>query len=195
MVKKGKMIVLGSLILSLGINFFLIPDHILDGGIIGIGMIVNYIWGLKVGFTIICLSIPIFTLAWFFYRPYFYNSLHGLLISSLSIDVLQGLRAHHLPLEPAVSSIIGGALVGGGIGLMLRVHTSTGGTDLLAQMIADWCKVNVGFIILAMDAIVIGASGYLFSLETLLLSAITILSVGLVTMTFTSSRLLPETSS
>ncbi|GEN53729.1 hypothetical protein HFA01_19910 [Halobacillus faecis] len=192
MLKKGAMIILGSMILSLGINFFLIPDHVLDGGIIGIGMIANYIWGLEVGLTIICFSIPIFTLAWFFYRSYFYNSLHGLLISSFSIDVLQGLRVHHLPLDPAISSIIGGALVGGGIGLMLRVHTSTGGTDLLAQMIADWCKVNVGFVILAIDAVVIGASGYLFSLETLMLSAITILSVGLVTMTFTSTRLLPE---
>ncbi|MYL50519.1 hypothetical protein GLV98_13560 [Halobacillus litoralis] len=192
MLKKGAMIILGSMILSLGINFFLIPDHVLDGGIIGIGMIANYIWGLEVGLTIICFSIPIFTLAWFYYRTYFYNSLHGLLISSFSIDVLQGLRVHHLSLDPAISSIIGGALVGGGIGLMLRVHTSTGGTDLLAQMIADWFKVNVGFVILAIDAVVIGASGYLFSLETLMLSAITILSVGLVTMTFTSTRLLPE---
>lgn len=192
MVKKGIMIVAGSLILSLGINFFLIPDHVLDGGIIGIGMIANYIWGMKVGLTIICFSIPIFTLAWFYFRMYFYNSLHGLLVSSFSIDVLQGLRAYHLPLDPAISSIIGGALVGGGIGLMLRHHTSTGGTDLLAQMIADWMKVNVGFVILAIDAVIIGAGGLLFSMETLLLSAITILSVGLVTMTFTSSRLLPE---
>ncbi|WP_226584418.1 YitT family protein [Halobacillus litoralis] len=192
MVKKGVMILIGSFILSLGINFFLIPDHVLDGGIIGIGMIANYMWGMKVGLTIICFSIPIFTLAWFYFRAYFYNSLHGLLVSSFSIDVLQGLRAYHLPIDPAISSIIGGALVGGGIGIMLRHQTSTGGTDLLAQMIADWCKVNVGFVILAIDAVVIGASGVLFSVETLLLSAITILSVGLVTMTFTSTRLLPE---
>lgn len=186
------MILVGSLILSIGINFFLIPNHVLDGGIIGLGMMVNYIWGLKVGLTIICFSVPIFTLAWFFYRSYFYNSLHGLLVSSFTIDVLSGQRAYHLPLDPAVSSIIGGTLVGGGIGLMLRVHTSTGGTDLLAQMIADWFKVNVGFVILGIDALIIGASGYLFSLETLLLSSITIISVGLVTMTFTSTRLLPE---
>ncbi|MGV2620760.1 YitT family protein [Halobacillus sp. ACCC02827] len=189
---KGMMIVIGSLVLSVGINLFLIPDHVLDGGIIGLGMIFNYIWGLQVGLTIICCSIPIFLLAWFFYRPYFYNSLHGLLISSFSIDLFSGLRFYHLPLDPVISSIIGGALVGGGIGLMLRHHTSTGGTDLLAQMIADWFKVNVGFIILLLDALIIGASGYLFSLETLLLSAMTIMSVGLVTMLFTSSRLLPH---
>ncbi|MGI8314613.1 YitT family protein [Halobacillus mangrovi] len=188
--KKGIAIIAGSLLLSLGINFFLIPDHVLDGGMIGLGLIANYVWGLKVGFTIICFSIPIFTLAWFHYRAYFYNSLHGLLVSSLSIDVLSGLRDYHLALDPAVSSILGGALVGGGIGLMLRNKTSTGGTDLLAQMISDWLKMNVGFVIFAFDLLIIGVSGYLFSTQTLLLSTITILSVALVTMLCTSSRFL-----
>ncbi|MBH0231448.1 YitT family protein [Halobacillus yeomjeoni] len=187
-VKKGVSILFGSILLSLGINFFLIPDHVLDGGMIGLGMIMNYIWGLKVGFTIICFSIPIFTLAWFHYRAYFYNSLHGLLVSSFSIDIFHGLRDYHLALDPAISSIFGGALVGGGIGLMLRNQTSTGGTDLLAQMIADWVKLNVGFVIFAFDLLIIAASGYLFSTQTLLLSTITILSVGLVTMLLTSSR-------
>ncbi|RWZ57986.1 hypothetical protein EQV77_09355 [Halobacillus fulvus] len=189
--KKGLMIIIGSLFLSLGINFFLMPDHVLDGGIIGIGLIANYIWGMKVGLTIILFSIPIFTIAWFRYRSYFYNSLHGLLISSLFIDIFHGIRAHHLPIEPAISSIIGGFFVGGGIGLMLRNETSTGGTDLLAQMIADGFKINVGFVIFMIDVLIIGISGYLFSLQTLLLSAIAIISVALVTMSITSSHLFP----
>ncbi|MGP4076031.1 YitT family protein [Halobacillus sp. K22] len=194
LLKKGLMILLGSLFISLGINFFLMPDHVLDGGMIGVGLIANYVWGLKVGFTIILCSIPIFTFAWFRYRAYFYNSLHGLLISSFFIDILHGLRAYHLPLDPALSSIVGGAFVGGGIGLMLRHKTSTGGTDLLAQMIADISRMNVGFVIFFIDLMIIGISGYVFSMETLLLSTITILSVGLVTMLCTSSRLFPSRS-
>ena len=190
--KKAFVIMLGSTLISLGINFFLIPDHVLDGGIIGVGLIANYVWGMKVGFTIILCSIPIFLLAWFRYRLYFYNSLHGLLISSLFIDILHILRPYHLPLDPAMSSIAGGMFVGGGIGLMLRNGTSTGGTDLLAQMIADLAKLNVGFVIFLIDAIIIGISGYLFSTQTLLLSTIAILSVALVTMATTAKT--PTTS-
>ncbi|MCA0970619.1 YitT family protein [Halobacillus litoralis] len=186
LLKKALIIMMGSTLISLGINFFLIPDHVLDGGMIGVGLIANYVWGAKVGLTIILCSIPIFFVAWFRYRLYFYNSLHGLLISSFFIDVFHVLRPYHLPLDPAMSSVAGGMFVGGGIGLMLRNDTSTGGTDLLAQMIADLSKLNVGFVIFLIDALIIAVSGYLFSTQTLLLSTIAILSVALVTMVTTS---------
>lgn len=185
---KGVMILLGSLAISIGINLFLIPDHVLDGGMIGVGLIANYVWGLKVGLTIILCSLPIFAMAWFRYRSYFYHSLHGLLISSFLIDVLHGLRSYHLPIDPAISAIFGGLFVGGGIGLMLRNQTSTGGTDLLAQMIADISKLNVGFIIFLIDLAIIALGGYLFSTETLLLSTIAILSVASMTMLITSKQ-------
>lgn len=177
-------ILIGSFILSIGINFFLVPFHLLDGGIIGIGLIINYLTGLKAGFMIILCSIPIFALSWFRYRSYFYNSLHGMLISSLFIDLLYPYQFHflyHVKLSPFVSSVIGGILVGLGIGLMLRWETSTGGTDLLAQFLADMFNINVGVMIFFIDAIVIGLGGFLISPETFFLSAITIIAVGLTT--------------
>ncbi|MFG6119787.1 YitT family protein [Thalassobacillus sp. B23F22_16] len=186
LIKKGIVIIIGSACLAFGINFFLVPDHVLDGGVIGIGLIFHYLWGLETGLTILFLSIPIFLIAWFNYRTYFYNSLHGLLISSFFIDLFYWLRHFHLSLDPAISSMIGGAFVGGGIGLMLRYQTSTGGTDLLAQMLADFLKINVGVAIFAIDLGVILSGGLLFSSQTLLLSAITILVVAMTTMLFTT---------
>ncbi|MFG6115931.1 YitT family protein [Halobacillus sp. MO56] len=186
LIEKGIIIIIGSACLAFGINFFLVPDHVLDGGVIGIGLIFHYLWGLETGLTILFVSIPIFLIAWFKYRNYFYNSLHGLLISSFFIDLFYWLRNFHLALDPALSSMIGGAFVGGGIGLMLRYQTSTGGTDLLAQMVADVLKINVGFAIFTIDLGVILLGGWLFSSQTLLLSAITILVVAMTTMLFTS---------
>ncbi|SEA85354.1 Uncharacterised 5xTM membrane BCR, YitT family COG1284 [Thalassobacillus cyri] len=187
LIEKGIIIIIGSACLAFGINFFLVPDHVLDGGVIGIGLIFHYLWGLETGLTILFVSIPIFLIAWFKYRKYFYNSLHGLLISSFFIDLFYWLRNFHLALDPAISSMIGGAFVGGGIGLMLRYQTSTGGTDLLAQMVADFLNINVGFAIFSIDLAVILLGGWLFSSQTLLLSAITILVVAMTTMLFTSS--------
>ncbi|MFC7061616.1 YitT family protein [Halobacillus seohaensis] len=188
--KKALAIFLGSLLLSVGINLFLLPDRVLDGGVIGLGLIANYLWDVKVGLTIICISAPIFTLAWFKFRSYFYNSLHGLLVSSLFIDLFRDINSFHLQLDPVISSIIGGGLVGSGIGYMLRHQTSTGGTDLLAQMISTLFKINVGIVILFIDMIVIFVGGYLFTAQTHLLSLLTIISVALATMLFTSSRIL-----
>lgn len=183
-VTKLMAIISGSTVLAIGVNWFLMPLKVLDGGVIGLGLITNYIWGWSPGLTIIIISIPIFVIAWFKYRSYFYNSLHGLLISSLFIDFFQPSSTFfksHFQMNPIAGSLIGGFLVGLGIGLMLRYGASTGGTDLLAQFFADLYHVNVGVIIFLIDALVISLGGILFSSGTFFLSILTIVAVGFTT--------------
>lgn len=187
-VKKMIAIFVGSIFLSVGINLFLYPHGLLDGGVIGIGLILNYIWGFETGLSIIFCSIPIFVLAWIRYKPYFYNSLHGLLVSSFMIDLFKPLRSvkmFELLQFPLISSIIGGLFVGVGIGIMLKYETSTGGTDLLAQFISDMFSVNIGVAILLIDVLVVSIGGLLISQETFILSIITILIVGISTSVIT----------
>ncbi|ALC91991.1 hypothetical protein AM500_20995 [Bacillus sp. FJAT-18017] len=179
--KKGVAIIIGSILVAVGINLFLIPHKVLDGGVIGLGLIVNYLWGIEPGKSIIFLSIPVFVIAWFKYRAYFHNSLHGLLISSLFIDFFNFLEVDGITVDPAWCSILGGVLVGLGIGIMLKYKTSTGGTDLIAQFISDLTGFNVGVLIFSIDIIVISIGGFLFAKETFLLSALAVLSVGLAT--------------
>ncbi|SFQ01393.1 Uncharacterised 5xTM membrane BCR, YitT family COG1284 [Psychrobacillus psychrotolerans] len=180
MIKKSLVILVGSVFIALGINLFLIPYKVLDGGIIGIALILNYLWGLKPGLMIILFSIPVFIIAWFNYREYFYNSLHGMIISSFLIDILQPLVGF-IYIEAIYSSILGGVFVGAGIGLMLRFKTSTGGTDLVAQLLSVKTGVNVGILIFIIDSIVVLCGGLLLSVDTLLLSIITIFFVGVTT--------------
>ena len=178
--KKGFALIIGSTLLSLGINLFLVPHKILDGGTVGIGLILNYIWNLKVGLIVIILSVPIFIFAWFHNRSYFYNSLHGMLLSSFFIDLLKPLSGQ-LEMEALFSSVVGGILVGSGIGLMLKFDTSTGGTDFIAQFLCDKTGINVGIFIFIIDAMVISCGGLLLTTNTFILSIITILSVGIAT--------------
>lgn len=182
--KKIRAILIGSILLAIGINFFLVPFHLLDGGIIGVGLIINYIWGVKAGFAMILLSVPIFLIAWYRYRQYFYNSVHGLLFSSICIDFLSPLQSSvidYVPLSLISSSIIGGILVGLGIGIMLRHETSTGGTDLLAQFIGESFSINVGVVIFIIDLIVVSLGGVLISTDTFLPSFLVIVVVGITT--------------
>jgi uncharacterized membrane-anchored protein YitT (DUF2179 family) len=161
-IKKIMGLLTGSVLLSIGINTFLIPYELLDGGVIGIGLIVSYIWDVKVGLTLILCSLPIFILAWFKDRTFFYNSFHGFLISSFMIDLLNPvlvLISERITIAPLTSAIIGGIFVGLGIGLMLKFETSTGGTDLLAQIVADTLRINVGISIFIIDFIVIAIGG------------------------------------
>jgi len=183
-VRKGTIILVGSFFISIGINLFLVPYKVLDGGIIGIALIFNYLWDFKTGATIIFFSIPIFLIAWFKYRNYFYNSLHGMIISSLFIDLFK--QTHpRIYFDAIPSAIVGGILVGIGIGIMLRYETSTGGTDLIAQFITDRTGVNVGINIFVIDSLVVVVGGLLLSGDTFFLSIITILSVALTTSLLT----------
>lgn len=182
--QKALAIVVGSIFLSVGINFFLVPFELLDGGMIGIGLILNYLIGLKAGLAIILLSIPVFFLAWIYNRTYFFNSLHGMFISSFTIDFLFPYSEDFtsiFELSPISSSIVGGIFVGIGIGIMLRYETSTGGTDLIAQFLSEKVHINVGLLIFIFDALVIGVGGLLLSGNTFLLSALTISFVGVST--------------
>lgn len=182
--QKTAVIILGSLLISIGINFFLMPFKILDGGLIGIALITNYLFGFKVGLVMLLCSIPIFTLVWFYYRDMFYTSIYGLIFSSLVIDFLEPFHfqfLYYVELTPFSSSVIGGFIVGTGIGIMLRYETSTGGTDLLAQYFSKRVSLNVGIIIFIIDCIIICLGGLLLSAETFLLSILTITAGGVAT--------------
>jgi uncharacterized membrane-anchored protein YitT (DUF2179 family) len=183
-VRKFTILVIGSLLIACGVDFFLVPFKVLDGGIIGIALIMKYIWGVEVGLAMLLFSIPIFVLAWFQYRPLFLNSIYGLVFSSLLIHFLEPLQYHFLyyfELSAISSAIIGGLGIGAGIGLMLRDGTSTGGTDLLAQYLSRLSFMNVGAVIAIIDLMIIIMGGILISAETFLLSFITITVGGVVT--------------
>ncbi|ASN04817.1 YitT family protein [Virgibacillus necropolis] len=185
MLKKSVFILFGSLLIALGINLFIIPNHLLDGGIIGIGLIAKYTLGLKPGLTIIVLSLPIYLFAWKYDRPYFYNGLHGLLISSFFIDLFHPLS--HIFSNPIlISSIGGGILIGIGISFMLATKSSAGGTDLLALMISKTTAINVGILIFIIDVIVIFLGWLLIPNAHIFYSGIMIVVVGITTSVATS---------
>lgn len=187
MMRRTLAIFLGSMLIGIGINGFIVPFHLLDGGMIGISLLVKYVWGYKVGLTLILLSIPIYLLAWKLERRYFINSIHGLLVSSLIIDLLTPLRGM-FSVSIIESSVIGGLFIGTGIGWMLRHETSTGGTDLLALFVSRWLSINVGMVIFLIDAAVILVGLYVMGEGILFYSLVTILSVGFATMTMTLIR-------
>ena len=187
-IRKLVVIVVGCLLIAVGIDFFVMPLKVLDGGFIGIALISNYLFGIKVGIILIACSLPVFIYTWFKDRSFFFHSLFGMIFLSYAIDFLDPYNpfapviAHH----PFIASVAGGTFIGIGFGLLLKFDTSTGGVDLLAKLLAKKVKINVGILILIMDAIVIGAGGILFSLDTFFLSIATITSGGLATSLCTS---------
>lgn len=189
--RKHVIIVIGSFLIAMGTDFFLVPHKVLDGGVIGIALIANYVLDLHIGFVIVLCSIPMFSAAWILNREIFYNSLSGMLISSFIIDLLSSYRNEFLNIfapSAVPSALLGGALIGTGLGLMLKNDASTGGTDLLAHFLSRYIRLNVGIIILLMDLVIIGIGGVLLSGSTFAYSLCTIFAGGVATGLCTFKR-------
>lgn len=180
MIKRFTAIVFGSLFLGIGINGFILPNHLVEGGMIGLGLIFKYMWNVHVGLTIIVLSTPIYILSWFYHRPFFFNGINGLLFSSFIIDLMEPLKTwFHISLF--LSAILGGCFIGIGTGLMLKHGASTGGLDLLAQFISSKISINVGILIYVFDGTIILLSSEIVPFRAVLYSTITITFVAIMT--------------
>ncbi|MFE4042405.1 YitT family protein [Priestia sp. YIM B13490] len=185
--RKIPVVFVGSLLLSIGINGFLVPHYLLDGGTIGIALILHYYFEFPTGVTMIILGLPLCWFAWIYERHYFYNSFYGLIISSLLIDWLEPIK-NQFQFSIFSSVILGGIFIGTGVGLMLRYETSTGGTDLLAQLISKAFSLNIGMVILIIDGLIITAGLPLLGPKMFLFSCSTIFIGGLTTWLITKKE-------
>jgi uncharacterized membrane-anchored protein YitT (DUF2179 family) len=171
---------MGSMLLGIGVNGFLVPNHLIDGGILGIALILHYFFQVQTGMVMVALSLPICVYASMNERGYFFSSLQGLLISSLFIDLFAPLR-DEFSVHPLGSAIIGGGIIGIGIGIMLRYKTSTGGTDLLSKIIAMRFSLNLALVIIFIDGLIVLAGFTVMETESFLYSCIAITVVGITT--------------
>ncbi|MBU8908777.1 YitT family protein [Desertibacillus haloalkaliphilus] len=185
MFMKVSAVLIGSFLISFGINNFFVPHKILDGGIIGLGLIVHYQWGFNIGTTILLTSIPIYIYAWVYYRSFFINSIVGLVVSALFIDLFSFVKLPILQTSPLLDAIIGGLLLGVGVGAMFIYDISTGGLDLFAQMIAEAIKINVGIVVFIVDLIVVASGIVVISPQELVLSTIAVAATGIATTLLT----------
>jgi uncharacterized membrane-anchored protein YitT (DUF2179 family) len=184
LIRKFWITVLSSILIGIGINGFIIPIHLINGGLWGVSLIINYLLGIKIAITFLFLNIPIYLLASLYDKAYFVYGLMGITISSIIIGLLTPLQ-FMIQMPTLYSVILGGIAIGFGVGFMLREHISPGGIDLLALLISKWLSINVGLALIILDLIIILIGVMILRDERLLFSLIIISIVGLTTTMLT----------
>ena len=141
MLKEVLLIIIGSLFLAIGTDFFLLPNQLSSGGFTGIATVFYYFFGWNVGLTVIILNIPFFIYAFVrIGKKFLIKTVIATFLLSFFIDIFE-----YLPLltnDRLLASIYGGVLIGIGTGLTFKAHTSTGGTDLIVQIVRSF-KVRI----------------------------------------------------
>ncbi|WP_269846511.1 YitT family protein [Paenibacillus roseus] len=171
---------MGSLIIVSGIHLFILPHHIIEGGMLGIGLLTSYMTPIPSGMAILTLSVPIYAFTWFYKRSLFWFNMIGVVFISLLLELIPD---PELPvvISPLLSAWLGGLMIGTGIGILLLSNITTDGLDLLAHLFSLKTKINVGILIFLLDMLVIVGSMFVLSKTQIMLSLITISGIGLMT--------------
>ncbi len=168
-------IIIGSAVTALSIALFTTPAQIAPGGVSGIGTILYHMFGIDVGLSIFVLSVPVFIAG-----VRLFGSLYGIksLIGTVALSAFtsfwnlifgyDGILDYSREMSLWLSVLYGGVLAGIGIGLVMKGGSNTGGTDIMALILARYTKITTGTSLMIIDAVIIAASAFVFSLESAL---------------------------
>lgn len=156
-------ITVGSLIIALALDIFLVPNRIAAGGVTGLATIFFYVFRIPISWTIMILNVILLLLC---YRELglrlVIRSLYGAAVTAVLVDFLQ----YRVPLpthDLLLASIFGGIVSGLGTGIVLRSGGTTGGTDLVARLINKFLPITLGQALLGADSMVIIMAGIFFN--------------------------------
>ena len=160
------LLVLGTLLLAISINLLYLPNNLSTGGASGIALIIYYLYKIPVGLTVVLINIPLFIislkeLGW----KFCYKAIIGTILLSIFIEVTSGIKEIiNIEQDLFLGCIFGGLLNGIGLSLVFKADGSTGGSDLLAQIIYKKRPVSsIGQILLIIDSFVIITNAITFN--------------------------------
>lgn len=169
----------GTFLMACSTAFFLLPNKLSTGGFSGLSTIAYYLLHVPVGTAMIILNVPLFILAFFRVgKKFIIKSILGTILLSTFIDILERFPA--ITQDRFLACIYGGILMGIGTSIVLKMNSSTGGSDLLSYIVRSFNdKFRSGDLIIGIDTVIIILNILVFKeIEIGLYSAIAIYLMG-----------------
>lgn len=168
-------IALGTCMYALGVTQFIMPQHFVMGGITGIAVLLNYAFGLPVSLMVFAMNGLLLLVAFkVLGSEFLVKTIIG--VSMLSAFIAMFESFHWEPImndEPLIAGLIGAILGGAGVGLVMSVNGSSGGTDIIVLMINKYRHIKPGRTMMFTDLVIVSSSFFIFqSVETIVFGII-----------------------
>jgi len=174
--KDSIFIILGITSATFGLKGFLIPNHFIDGGAMGISMLASQFSGISLGIFIILLNTPfIFLGKRLLGNAFALKTFLAIVGLSISLSIIS------IPLvttDPILIAVFGGVFLGAGIGFAMRGGAVIDGTEVLAIYLSKKLGATVGDIMLAINVLIFSLAAYLMGAEIALYSLLTYLAAS-----------------
>ena len=169
---KAIFITIGAFIVAVGLEMFLLPNKIIDGGVIGISMMVSYITKWNLGLLIFCINIPFILLALKnLGRKFVIQTFFATGMLAIATTILHGRQATE---DLLLATVFGGIILGFGVGLILRNNASLDGTEMISINLSKKLKIiSVGELLMFINLFIYMGAGFLYGWDRALYSIMT----------------------
>ncbi|WP_349763673.1 YitT family protein [Fusobacterium sp. SYSU M8D902] len=175
--KEYSIITVGCIFYAVSINYFFISNHLAEGGVAGICLILYYLFKIPVGIMYFVINIPLLIMAWKMVgKDFLFKTLYGTTCLSVLLSLTENIKGPTNDIM--LGSIYGGLFVGIGLGLIFMVNGSTGGTDVVARILNRYFDIPLGKTMLFLDVVILGIAAIFFGKEIVMYTLIAMLIVS-----------------
>ena len=165
------LILLGASLSSIGLEIFLIPNDIVDGGIVGISIMVSFITRFPLGLFTFFLNVPFLIMGYKqIGKTFVISTLFAITCLSVGVSLLHPIPG--LTHDIFLAAVFGGIINGAGVGLIIRAGGSLDGTEMVAIILDKKVSFSIGEIVMFFNVFILGAAGFLYGWDRAMYSLI-----------------------
>jgi uncharacterized membrane-anchored protein YitT (DUF2179 family) len=162
---------LGAAFVSIGLEIFLVPNHIIDGGIVGVSIITSHLTSLPLGIFLLLFNLPFLLIGYKqIGKTFAISTLFSVTIMSIGTWLLHPVKP--LTIDPLLASVFGGVILGIGVGMVIRFGGSLDGTEIVAILFSKKLPFSVGEIVMFFNFFILGSAGFVFGWNNAMYSLI-----------------------
>ncbi len=169
---KILLIMVGATLSSIGLEIFLIPNDMIDGGVVGISIMVSYLTHLPLGLFTFFLNIPFLILGYKqIGKTFVLTTLFAITCLSVGVSLLHPIPG--LTHDTFLAAVFGGIINGAGVGLIIRAGGSLDGTEIVAIIFDKRTSFSIGEIVMFFNVFILGSAGFLYGWDRAMYSLVT----------------------
>lgn len=161
LLRRAFFVFIGAVLVSVALEIFLVPNQIIDGGIVGISIIASHLTGITLGIFLFILNLPFLFIGYkHMGKTFAISTLFGVTVMSIGTSLLHPVSS--LTDDPLLAAVFGGIILGIGVGLVLRYGGSLDGTEIVAVLMNKKSPFSVGEIVMFMNVFILSSAGFVF---------------------------------
>jgi uncharacterized membrane-anchored protein YitT (DUF2179 family) len=159
----------GASLVAISLQLFLVKNNVIDGGIVGVSIILSHISSIEIGLALLLLNTPFFFLGYSYLgKRFLILSLFAIFVLSIGTHVLEPLPS--ITNNPFLVILLGGVILGLGVGTVIRYGGSLDGTEVLAILLSKRTPFSIGQIVMFFNLFIFSSSIYIFGFKEAIFS-------------------------